>query len=101
MKIYISGPMSGLPDLNFPAFNDAAAKLRALGHEVFNPAEKQEESNQDMTWTDYMRLDIKMLMGCDAVALLPGYWESKGATIEWQLAKGLGFDIRTIDDWLK
>ena len=39
--IYVSGPMSGLPDLNFPAFHAAAAELRALGHTVVNPAEKQ------------------------------------------------------------
>ena len=36
---YISGGMSGLPDYNFPAFNDCAAKLRADGWHVFNPAE--------------------------------------------------------------
>ena len=101
MKIYISGPMSGLPDLNFPAFHDAAEKLRALGHEVTNPAEKQEENDKNMSWTDYMRLDIKMLMDCDAVALLPRYGQSKGAMTELNLAQSLGFDIRTIEEWLK
>lgn len=103
MKIYISGPMTGLPDLNFPAFHDAAAKLRALGHEVTNPAEKQEENDPSMTWMDYMRLDIAMMMlnKCDAVALLQGYGHSKGAMTELNLAQSLGFDIRTIEDWLK
>ncbi len=37
--IYISGPMSGLPECNYPAFNAAAAHLRALGYSVENPAE--------------------------------------------------------------
>ncbi|MBT9158943.1 MAG: hypothetical protein DDT26_00192 [Dehalococcoidia bacterium] len=43
MRIYISGPMTGLHDLNFPAFRDAAAKLRAIGYEVVNPAELNPE----------------------------------------------------------
>ena len=38
-RVYIAGPMTGLPDFNYPAFNAAAAKLRALGLEVLNPAE--------------------------------------------------------------
>ena len=29
-RIYIAGPMSGLPDLNYPAFNAMAERLRAL-----------------------------------------------------------------------
>jgi len=37
--IYLSGPMSGLPGFNFPAFHAAAAKLRADGFTVLNPAE--------------------------------------------------------------
>lgn len=36
---YLAGPMTGLPDLNFPTFHARAAELRALGHEVVNPAE--------------------------------------------------------------
>ena len=43
MKLYLMGPMAGLPDFNFPAFNKKAAELRALGHHVFNPAEVEPE----------------------------------------------------------
>ena len=38
MRIYIAGPMSGLPDFNYPAFNQAEQRLLALGYEVENPA---------------------------------------------------------------
>lgn len=100
MKIYISGPMSGLPELNFPAFNEAAKQLRALGHEVANPAEKQEEGNPGMQWIDLMRLDIKMLMDCDAVAALPGWGDSRGARIEVELATALGFLVQPYYHWL-
>ena len=71
-RIYIAGPMTGLPDLNFPAFHAEAARLRALGYEVSNPA----EINPDPTagWEACMRADIAELVKCDGVALLPG-WE--------------------------
>lgn len=48
-RIYISGPMTGLPDFNFPAFHDAAARLRERGHEVANPAEINSEAGGDLS----------------------------------------------------
>lgn len=37
-RLYLSGPMTGKPALNFPAFHAEAARLLALGYEVVNPA---------------------------------------------------------------
>jgi hypothetical protein len=98
MRIYIAGPMSGLPDLNFPAFNAAAHQLRACGHEVVNPA----EINADPTagWEACMRADIRELMTCQAVALLPGWEFSKGAGVESNLARIVGMEVRSIETYL-
>ncbi len=90
-KTYISGPMTGLPDLNFPAFYQAAAELRAQGHDVVNPAEFGEEPGK--TWSDYMRKDIKSLMDCDTIHMLPGWRGSEGARVEHYLARKLGFTV--------
>lgn len=88
---YICGPMSGLPDFNYPAFNSAAKQLRDRGHTVFNPAENGLASSAP--WTSHMRADIRMLMGCDRVVTLPGYRGSKGATLEVHIARALGMDV--------
>ena len=37
MRIYISGPMTGKPDLNEPLFRSTEERLREMGHTVFNP----------------------------------------------------------------
>lgn len=90
-RIYVAGPMTGYPELNFPAFHAAAATLRAQGHHVENPA----EINGDTTaqWLDCMRQDIARLVTCDAVYLLPGWEKSRGARVEHGLAVGLGFEV--------
>ena len=41
-KVYIAGPMSGLPELNHPAFFEVAEAFEEGGWEVFNPAELDE-----------------------------------------------------------
>lgn len=91
---YISGPMTGMPDLNFPAFHRAAASLRASGYTVVNPAELDEQDTVELTWEQYMRRDIKALTDCTHIALLPGWENSKGAKVERFIADALG--LRTI-----
>lgn len=90
-RIYIAGPMSGLPDLNYPAFNAMAERLRALSFEVENPAENPPPKCE--SWLGYMRMAVAQLATCDAVVMLPGWSKSKGACIERQLAVGLGLEI--------
>lgn len=95
LRCYISGPMTGRPDLNFPAFHAAAAKLRAAGIDAVNPAEINPDP--DKTWEQCMRADIRELVTCDAVALLPGWGDSRGALLEHLIAYRLGMRIATID----
>lgn len=99
MTIYIAGPMTGLPDLNFPAFHDAAAELRAAGFKVVNPAEINPDHT--MAWADCMRRDIKALMGCDCIVLLPGWMDSRGARLERHIAVQLGMQVFDLQDLLK
>ena len=97
MIIYISGPMTGLPEFNFPAFHAAAAQLRSLGYQVINPAEFGE--GEGKTWHDYMRKDIKALMDCTHVATLPGWENSKGASLEVHLATWLEMPIKEVGEY--
>ena len=96
MTTYIAGPMSGLPDFNYPAFNAAAAQLRAEGVQVINPAESDGGST-GKPWEFYMRLALRGLLECDAIVLLPGWEESRGARIERRLAQDLGM---TVTEWV-
>lgn len=91
MRIYLAGPMTGYPEWNFPAFNAEAARLRRLGHDVVNPAEHG--ADPAMSWADYLRLDLAQLLTCEAVALLPGWEASKGATLERHVATALGMKV--------
>lgn len=82
--------MSGLPDFNYPAFYAAAAKLRAMGYAVENPAENPEPPAGPDQWREFMRMGITQLVRCDAIVMLPGWEYSRGAKIEHALAGSLG-----------
>lgn len=94
MRVYLSGPITGVKDYE-ERFARAEAYYREMRHEVVNPVKvgKQLEGRlglNDVTWRQYMEEDIKALVGCDVIALLPGYEESQGATTELMLAEGIG-----------
>lgn len=86
-RLYLAGKMTGLPELNFPLFHAEAARLRALGYEVINPAEVNIDPKTG--WAACMRADIAHLVTCDGIALLPGWANSRGATLEHHIAERL------------
>ncbi len=88
---YLSGPMSGYPDHNRPQFNLCAQLLRERGYDVCNPVEFDEAP--DLPWSDYLRKDIRALMDCGGVITLPGWQESRGATLEVYVAHALGMQV--------
>lgn len=92
--LYLCGPMSGLPDFNYPAFHQAADWLRGLGYRVTNPAENGLPPGAP--WSQHMRADIKGLCDCAALAVLPGYELSKGAQLEIELATRLELTVASV-----
>lgn len=91
MKLYIAGPMTGIPELNFPAFHAAAHTLRAFGHVAINPAEINPDPNAE--WADCMFEDLRELSQCDGIVMLPGWEKSPGAQIEWLWAGRTGKQV--------
>lgn len=90
MPLYISGPMSGLPEFNYPAFQAAAKELRERGYEVVNPADIKVDTP---SWEAFMRADIAALVNCDVIYMLSGYKASKGALLELTIAEALGMSV--------
>jgi hypothetical protein len=104
--------MRGVPEFNAPAFDAAAAKLRAEGHEVFNPAENDRALYGDDVFTGNTSGDLNLTSinrrevfeadltwicrHADAVALLRGWVRSKGARAEQAVAVALGLKIITL-----
>lgn len=103
MKIYLAGPMRGIKDFNFPEFFRWAKILRDEGNEVFNPAEKGEETqatdNPDLQFDlafrrKVFKLDTSYICDhADAVALMPEWRQSRGAQAERALAEAIGLRI--------
>lgn len=95
---YLSGPMTGHDDFNYPRFHEVAGKLRAQGYAVVNPAESY-SGDQSLAFSTYMRWDIKQLLeSCDAVVLLEGWRQAAGAVFEVAIAAALGYSILEYQD---
>lgn len=90
MKVYISGPMTGIKDFNHPAFNTMQAALEAAGLEAVNPTcLVTEKAEGEAHWKKCMIADIVGLLDCDAIITLDGWHHSRGATLELVIARFL------------
>lgn len=92
---YLAGPMSGIPQWNFPMFDRVRDEMRAEGHEVISPADLDREIGFDPSMMEVtkefldeaMRRDIDAIMRVDAMVMLPRWKESTGAKAEYALAR--------------
>jgi len=107
--IYLAGPMRNIPFFNFPKFDRVAGELRKQGHTVLNPADLDRERGFDAMKcppdTDWSRVpagfdfdacvreDVECVLKCDAVYMLKGWHNSKGATAEKALAEWRGKQV--------
>lgn len=108
--IYIAGPMSGIKDWNFPAFFEAERQLEELGYRVINPAHNDGATVHDALesagpvdrpnnlWSWYMRRDLPHVMEADLLCLLPGWQNSKGASLEVHVATAIGIPLMVLRD---
>ena len=102
-RLYVAGPMTGLPGYNYPAFDGAAALLAERGYPVENPTENEQLFKDRVGpphYTEYLRAGLAQLLRCDGVATLEGWWNSGGARWEVQTAGMLGLEVRPVAEWL-
>lgn len=104
VKVYISGPITGLAEEEFKKnFADAAELLKSNGFTPVNPCELEVECGEtcgsELTFTDgsyqhhwscYMKTDLKALLDCEGIFMLDGWRNSKGAKLEYEVAVGIG-----------
>jgi hypothetical protein len=104
--VYVAGPMRNYPLFNFPAFDEAEARLRAAGWNVISPAAMDrtlgfDEHQGHLDGFDMdaaVRRDIDAILSLspvneDAVAMLPGWERSRGARAEKALAEWRGLAV--------
>lgn len=90
--IYLAGPMTGLPDFNYPEFNRVSNILRRNRHVVYSPAEFDDPKSfaepafVRRAFSNFCR---HITLQADALVVLPGWRASFGAVAEVALANAL------------
>jgi hypothetical protein len=92
-SIYISGPMTGKPLFNHHAFRAAETYLNRNHPKLRVESPHNIVIIDDPTWENYMRVALTMMLKCDAIYMLKGWRDSKGARLELTIAQELGMEI--------
>lgn len=108
MKYYLAGPMSGIPQFNFPLFDQAASQLRDSGYEIISPAELDDTETRaqalaspdgnpgksNRTWGDFLSRDVKIVADqVQGVIFLPRWYTSRGARLEGYVGLTCGHEF--------
>ena len=116
--IYLAGPMTGIPQFNYPAFFEAADELRWYGYNVINPPESDSlevraaaMASLSGDWADLPEPDILLpaiirqnvddVLSSDGIATMFGWANSKGAQFEVALAHRIGIPVKEHSEWVK
>lgn len=116
MRVYIAGPMTGIPQFNFRAFDAAARELTEAGYDPLNPAAMDDPASRraalasrdgsikgginGKTWGDYLSRAPKIIADeADAVAVLPGWEISRGARLEVYAAELCEKPVYDFAEW--
>ena len=115
-RVYLAGPMTGIPQFNFPKFDRIADGLREKGYVVISPAEMDDPETRAMalaspdgapgsgtskgeTWGDFLARDVKLVADeVDAVAVMDGWSASRGARLECFVALLCDKPVYAIDE---
>lgn len=99
-KCYLAGPINGMPYYNVDAFHNAEVELSKQGYKVFNPTK---ETFNDFTgarnstpevYRECFKVELNWILdNADAIALLPGWQQSKGCAVEVALAQCLNLEV--------
>lgn len=86
MRVYIAGPMTGYKNFNRKAFFKAARTIKSMEAIPVHTAGLPD----GLTYEEYLEKSLDLLEECDAICLLEGWEESKGALMEYGYAKSRG-----------
>ena len=92
-RIYVAGPMTNIPDYNYPAFRDMHKRLTACGFvDILDPTTIA-EGDTSKPYDFYIRESLKLLTKAEAMIMLDGWEKSKGACLEYQAARAMNLTI--------
>ncbi len=93
LKIYIAGKMNGIPEFNEPMFRRAQEMIEKQGNIGINPHVINQGLDHSTQKSLCMKNDIRELIECDAIMMLDGWRESKGAKLEFEISQYLGLEV--------
>lgn len=95
MKVYIAGPITGTDDYE-ERFNEAEARLKEAGFEPVNPIGPGLVEGAEYKY--YIDRGLRLLMDCDAIAVMDNFETSKGTLLEVQYCKTCGIPVFTFNE---